>query len=55
MYQQGCSTRDISRSISALIEGKYSANWVSRITSVVQEKGKDMGIQGIPELDFRET
>ncbi len=38
MYQGGCSTRDISRTVGALIDGKYSANWVSKITDVVQEK-----------------
>jgi len=38
MYQGGCSTRDISRTVGALIDGKYSASWVSRITDVVQEK-----------------
>jgi len=31
-------TRDISRTVGALIDGKYSANWVSKITDVVQEK-----------------
>lgn len=38
MYQGGCSTRDISRTITALLEEKYSASWVSRITEVVEEK-----------------
>jgi len=41
MYQGGCSTRDISRTIGALLDGRYSASWVSRITDVVQEKDKD--------------
>jgi transposase-like protein len=31
-------TRDISRTVGALIDGNYSANWVSKITDVVQEK-----------------
>ena len=30
MYQGGCSTRDISRIINALIDGRYSATWVSK-------------------------
>jgi len=34
----GCSTSDISRTVGALIDGKYSANWVFKITDVVQEK-----------------
>ena len=38
MYQGGCSTRDISRTISALVDGRYNASWVSRITDVIQEK-----------------
>lgn len=38
MYQGGCSTRDISRTISSLIGDKYSASWVSKITDVLQEK-----------------
>ena len=38
MYQGGCFTRDISRTLGALIDGNYSANWVSKITDAVQEK-----------------
>jgi len=38
MYQGGCSTRDISRTVGTLIDGKYSAIWVSGITEVVREK-----------------
>ncbi|RLC94452.1 MAG: hypothetical protein DRI40_07445 [Chloroflexi bacterium] len=38
MYQGGCSSRDISRTIGALIDGRYSATWVSRITDVIQDK-----------------
>ena len=38
MYQGGCSTRDIGRTISALVDGRYSASWVSRVTGVSQEK-----------------
>lgn len=38
MYQGGCSTRDISRTIGALLDGRYSASWVSRVTEVIQEK-----------------
>ncbi len=38
MYQGGCSTRDISRTIGALLEGKYSPFWVSRISPVVHQK-----------------
>ena len=40
MYQGGCSTRDISRTIGALINGRYSATWVSRITDVIQGKAE---------------
>jgi len=38
MYQGGCSTRDISRTIGAPLDGGYSASWVSRVTEVIQEK-----------------
>ncbi len=38
MHQGGCFTRDISRTVGALIDGNYSANWVFKITDVVQEK-----------------
>ena len=38
MYQGGCSTRDVSRTVDILLEHRYSASWVSRITDVVQEK-----------------
>ncbi len=38
MYQGGCSTRDVTRTIDMLLEHRYSASWVSRITDVVQEK-----------------
>jgi len=38
MYQGGCSTRDISRTISALVDGRYSPPWISRVTEVIQEK-----------------
>jgi len=31
MYQGGCFTRDISRTVGALIDGKYSANWISNL------------------------
>ncbi len=31
-------TRDISRTVGALIDGDCSANWVFKITDVVQEK-----------------
>ena len=40
MYQGGCSTRDISMTIGALIDGRYSATWVSRITDVIQGKAE---------------
>jgi len=38
MYQGGCSTRDITRTLEKLLEGKYSPGWVSRITGLVVEK-----------------
>lgn len=38
MYQGGCSTRDVTRTMEMLLEHRYSASWVSRITAVVQEK-----------------
>jgi transposase-like protein len=38
MYAGGCSTRDISNTISNLIEGKYSASWVSRVTDAIKDK-----------------
>lgn len=38
MYQGGCSTRDVSRTISALLNYRYNCSWVSRITDVVQKK-----------------
>ncbi len=38
MYQGGCSTRDVVRTIDMLLEHRYSASWVSRITDVVKEK-----------------
>lgn len=40
MYQSGCSTRDTSRTISTLIDGKHSATWVSKITDVIEERAK---------------
>lgn len=38
MYEGGCSTRDISRSLHALLGGRYRPSWVSRVTHVVHEK-----------------
>jgi len=38
MYQGGGSTRDISKTISSLLHGRYSACWVSKITEVLKEK-----------------
>jgi putative transposase len=38
MYQGGCSTRDITRTMEILLEHRYSASWVSRMTNVIQEK-----------------
>lgn len=38
MYQGGCSTRDVTRTIDMLLEHRYSASWVSRITDIVKEK-----------------
>jgi putative transposase len=42
MYQGSCSTRDISRTVGALIDGKYSVSWVSRITDVVRKRSKQV-------------
>ena len=38
MYQGGCSTRDITRTMEILLEHRYSASWVSRMPHVIQEK-----------------
>mgnify|MGYP001130455083 CR=1 FL=1 len=38
MYQGGWSTRDVSRTMIALLDRQYSPSWLSRITDVVQEK-----------------
>jgi len=38
MYQGGCSTRDVSRTMGMLLEHRYSASWVSRMTDVLHEK-----------------
>ena len=38
MYQGGCSTRDISRTLNILLEGRYTAGWISRVTEIIEEK-----------------
>ena len=38
MYQGGCSTRDVTRTMEILLEHRYSASWVSRMTDAVHEK-----------------
>lgn len=38
MYQGGCSTRDVTRTMEILLEHRYSASWVSRMTDVIHEK-----------------
>lgn len=40
MYEGGCSTKDVIRTMNMLLEHRYSASWVSRITDVVQEKAE---------------
>ena len=41
MYQGGCSQRDIARTLTYLLEEKYSPSYVSRVVSVVEEKIKE--------------
>lgn len=38
MYQGGCSTRDVTRTMEILLEHRYTAPWVSRITGVIMER-----------------
>jgi len=38
MYQEGCSTRDVTRVLERIFEIKYSPTSVSRLTYVVKEK-----------------
>ncbi len=38
MYQGGCSTRDISKTLKNLFEMRYSPLSVSKIVSVVEEE-----------------
>ena len=40
MYQGGCSQRDIAKTLTHLLEGRYTASYVSRVVSVVEEKIK---------------
>lgn len=41
MYQGGCSTRDIARTLGMLLKGKYSPGWISRITNLVAERVRE--------------
>jgi transposase-like protein len=41
MYQGGCSTREVTRTMEILLEHRYSASWVSRMTDVIYEKVED--------------
>jgi transposase-like protein len=41
MYQGGCSQRDIAKTLTHLLEGRYTASYVSRVVSVVEEKIKE--------------
>jgi transposase-like protein len=40
-YQGGCFTRGVIRTMEILLEHRYSASWVSRMTDVIYEKVED--------------
>jgi transposase-like protein len=40
-YQGGCFTRGMTRTMEILLEHRYSASWMSRMTDVIYEKVED--------------